>query len=251
VSGYETFLTSAGCLGPKTRVDHDVSLLVPEIWCRLGHEERDPRWLIANGMLERLGDFEHNGQKILASRLGYRITHKFVTSFFGRIFNHPHAVLTEPMLRPELQDAAEFADAINNIVATHRRVAEHYFADGSIEEACPPLRALLHVMRDGQHDGKTLDHPELRALFDREKVLASEWYADRLKAKQRIDRHRLQQAIRYAEKFVTTPAYADETERLAIRHRISAARVLLERTKRAEYVHHLAGTTGAEPSLAV
>jgi hypothetical protein len=251
VSGYETFLTSAGCLGPKTRVDHDVSLLVPEIWCRLGHEERDPRWLIANGMLERLGDFEHNGQKILASRLGYRITHKFVTSFFGRIFNHPHAVLTEPMLRPELQDAAEFADAINNIVATHRRVAEHYFADGSIEEACPPLRALLHIMRDGQHDGKALDHPELRALFDREKVLASEWYADRLKAKQRIDRHRLQQAIRYAEKFVTTPAYADETERLAIRHRISAARVLLERTKRAEYVHHLAGTTGAEPSLAV
>ncbi len=250
VSGYDTFLTSAGCLGPKTRVDHDVSLLVPEVWCRLGHEERDPRWMLANGMLEKLDDFEHAGRKVLASRLGFRITHKFVTSFFGRIFNHPHAVLTEEMLRPELQDPAEFADAVDNVVATHRRVAEHYFADGSIEEACPPLRALLHVMRDGHHEGRSLEHPELRALFDRESVLASGWYADRLKARQRIDRHRLQQAIRYGEKFAATPAYSDETERLAIRDRISAARVLLERAKHADYLRQLVGTTGAEPSLA-
>lgn len=250
ISGYDTFLTSAGCLGPKIRVDHDISLLVPEIWCRLGHEERDPRWLLANGMLEKLNDFTHEGRNVAASRLGYRITHRFVTAFFGRIFNHPHAVLTEPLLRPELQNPAEFADAVDNIVATHRRVAEHYFNDGSIAEACPPLRALLQVMRDGEFEGKTLAHPELRALFDRETVLASDWYAARLKARQRIDRHRLQKSIRYAEKFAATAAYADEVERLGVRDRLSAARVMLERTKHAEYVRHLVGTTGAEPSLA-
>jgi hypothetical protein len=250
VSGYDTFLTSAGCLGPKTRVDHDISLLVPEVWSRMGHEERDPRWLIANGMLERIADFTHGGRTVAASRLGFRITQKFVTTFFGRIFNHPHAVLTEPMLRPELQDPAEFADGVDNVVATHRRVAEHYFADGSISEACPPLRALLHIMRDGQFEEKGLEHPDIRALFDRQKVLASEWYLARLKARQRIERRRLQHGIRYAEKFVATAAYADEVKRLAVQDRLSAARVQLEKTKHADYLSHLVGTTGAEPALA-
>ena len=75
-------------------MDHDVSLLVPEIWCRLGHEERNPRWLIEHGMLEPLKDDllqkfggEFANRLIPASRLGYRITHKFVNAFFGRIFN--------------------------------------------------------------------------------------------------------------------------------------------------------------------
>jgi hypothetical protein len=250
VSGYDTFLTSAGCLGPKTRVDHDVSLLVPEVWCRLGYEERDPRWLLAHGMLEKLNDFDYDGRRVLASRLGYRINHKFVTAYFGRLFNHPHAVLTEAMLRPELQDAAEFADAVDNVVATHRRVAEHYFADGSVAEACPPLRALLQVMHDGHFEGKSLDHPDLRALFDRDRVLASDWYAARLRAKQRIDRQRWQTHIRYVEKFANSPAYADEVDRLGIRDRLSYARVMLEQTKRVEYLQQLIGTTGAEPSLA-
>ena len=36
--------------------------------------------------------------------------------FFGRVFNHPHAVFTEEMLRPELQDMDIFADGMDNIV---------------------------------------------------------------------------------------------------------------------------------------
>jgi len=40
------------------------------------------------------------------------------------------------MLRPERQDMAVFADGVDNIVSTHQRVAESYFADGSIEMAC-------------------------------------------------------------------------------------------------------------------
>ncbi len=34
------------------------------------------------------------------------------------------------------------------IVTTHKVVAEHYRADGSIEWAVPPLRALLEIMID-------------------------------------------------------------------------------------------------------
>jgi hypothetical protein len=251
VSGYDTFLTSAGCLGPQMRVDHDISLLVPEIWCRLGAEERDPRWMIRNGMLERISDYEFSGRRIAASRLGYRITRKFVNAFFGRIFNHPHAVLTDPMLRPELQDAAEFADAVDNIVATHSRVAQHYFNDGSIQWACPPLFALLHIMRDGQFEGKGLDHPDIRSLFSREVLLTSDWYQERLKTQQAQDVRRWHARVRYLEQFVAKQSYADEVERLGLRQRLSEARVRLDQVKHRDYLESLRGTIGGEPAISV
>jgi phosphoenolpyruvate carboxykinase (diphosphate) len=100
---YAGFTTSAGYVGPRVRVDHDVSMLVPEIWCRMRFHEREPKYLIENGLLERVEDFEFAGRKILASRLGYRITSLFVDRFLGRIFETPYAVFTEEILRPEKQ----------------------------------------------------------------------------------------------------------------------------------------------------
>ena len=57
-------------IGRKYKMDHDVSLLVPELWARLTPEERDPRYLLQRGYLERLVDFEYEGRPIPASRLG-------------------------------------------------------------------------------------------------------------------------------------------------------------------------------------
>jgi phosphoenolpyruvate carboxykinase (diphosphate) len=249
VSGYPCFLTSAGCLGPKVRVDHDISLLVPEVWCRMGEAERDPQRLIEQGLLEPLKDQEFEGRTILASRLGYRITHSFVNRFFGRIFNHPHAVLPDEMLRPELQDPAEFAAAVDNVIATHRHVAAHYFNDGSIEAACPPLRALLHCMRDGHFEGHPPSHPAIRELFQRERVLGSDWYAARLAARQKSDIRLWQRHVAYVEKFLAKPYYADEALRLGLRERLSLSRVMLDRVKRPEHLESLRGTLGAEPAL--
>ncbi|MBN8248800.1 MAG: hypothetical protein J0L84_15340, partial [Verrucomicrobia bacterium] len=249
VSGYPCFLTSAGCLGPQVRVDHDISLLVPEVWCRMWEHERDPAWLIASGLLEPLKDFAHGGRSVLASRLGYRITQTFVNRFFGRIFNHPHSVLTDAMLRPELQDPDEFADAVDTVVATHRRVASQYFEDGSIAHACPPLQVLLHCMRDGHFEGKPESDPSIRALFTREQVLSSDWYAARLAARQKGDIRLWQRHAAYLEKFVQMPNYASECDRLQLRNRLSHARVMLDRVKRAEHRSSLLGTLGAEPTL--
>src|SRR6202021_682825 len=123
---------------------------------------------------------EGNRPAVLAIRLGYRLTASFVRTFFGRVFNYPHAVFTEEMLRPEKQDLAAFADGVDNIVGTHKRVAESYFHDGSVEMACPPLKALLHVMVHGQHEGHDVNHAAFRALFTRENVVASDWYKARL-----------------------------------------------------------------------
>ena len=95
LTGHDGFVTAAGYVGPHVRVDHDISLLVPEIWCRMTPEERAPRFLIDNHYLEKCEDFAHAGERVLASRLGYRINARFVHAFFGRVFNHPSAVFTE------------------------------------------------------------------------------------------------------------------------------------------------------------
>src|SRR5262249_2541636 len=157
------------------RVDHDISLLVPEIWCRMSPEERDPAFLIESGYLEKCRNFEHGGKVVHASRLGYRINSRFVHAFFGRVVNHPGVVFTPQMLRPELQDMDIFADGVDNIVTAQKNVAKMYFDDGSIERACPPLRALLEIMANGTWQGKDLEHAEVRRLFTREYVLGSDW----------------------------------------------------------------------------
>ena len=122
--------------------------------------------------------------------------------FFGRIYNHPHAIFGEEMLRQELQDMKIFLDGIDNIVSTQKRVAQLYFDDGSVERACPPIKALLHVMRHDHWDGKDLADPELRELFTLESLLASDWYATHLKAKQQIDRVLWSRHLDYLQRFL-------------------------------------------------
>ena len=97
---------------------------------------------------------------MLASRLGYRITAKFVHTFFGRVFDNPTTVFADELLRPEMQDPAVFADGVNNITEAQQRVAESYFDDGTIDDACPPLQALLHIMAYGHYEGNDAHHPD-------------------------------------------------------------------------------------------
>ncbi|PAW91065.1 MAG: hypothetical protein B9S33_01090 [Pedosphaera sp. Tous-C6FEB] len=249
LTGGGVFVTCAGHVGPNVRVDHDISLLVPELWCRMGPEERDTEFLKREGYLERCEDFDFNGQRVLASRLGWRITGRFVRHYFGRVFNYPHSVLTDEMLRPELQDKAIFADGVDNIVSTARRVAEHYFADGGIELACPPLRALLHIMRDGQHEGRDLAHPEIRALFTREALLASDWYAERLVAKQAADVKLWQRHVKRLEAFLARNKAGTVTASLNIRERLDLAWATLRRVEQADHPASLRGTLGKQPGL--
>jgi hypothetical protein len=247
LTGHPGFVTAAGYVGPHLRVDHDVSLIVPEVWCRMTPEERAPKFLIANLFLEKCRDFEHAGKKVLASRLGWRINARFVHAFFGRVFNHPHAVFTEAMLKPELQDQGIFADGMDNILATQKRVAKMYFDDGSIAQACPPLRALLHVMLHDQYEGKDLDHPEIRKLFTRDHLLASPWYAARLAAKQKIDRKLWKRHVEYLNSFLRRPNHVDVAEQMGIADRLTRARKTLEEVESPAYLQQLAGTLGAEP----
>ena len=251
LSGYDGWLSSAGYIGPKVQVAHDISLLIPEIFSRMSAEERDAHRLIEGGYLERIEDFEYEGRTVQASRLGYRMNQAFTSTFFGRIFLHPDVVFTEEMLRPELQDEAVFADSVDIIVTTHKVVAEHYRADGSIEWAVPPLRALLEIMIDGtSREGWDLTSPEFRALFERENILSSSWYAERLDAKVARDTRQAHQAIEDLTRFYTAENNEEVIERLGIEGRLAEARAWLDKVSSPAYREHLVGTLGLQPSLA-
>lgn len=252
LTGYAGWSTAAGYVGPHYRVDHDISMLVPEIWCRIGIEERDPGFLIANGYLEKVEDFEHAGVKVQASRLGYRITARFADRFLGRIFETPNVVFTEHFLRPETQDLEQFAAGVNAIVEAQARVAREYFDDGSVEAACPQIKALLHIMAFGHFEGMSADDPSLRRMFTREALLASDWYRGRLRAKQERDVRLWTRHVAALEAYI---AKSKEDPRSAASRGFDAATLLQEACERLRkvsapaYLDELMGTIGADQML--
>ncbi len=244
------FCSAAGWVGTKLRVDHDISLLVPEIWARMTEQERTPEYLIENGYLERCQDFVHNGKPVLASRLGWRVTERFIQAFCGRVLSNPSTVFEGDLLRPEQQSMDVFVDAMDNIVEAMKAAAERYFADGSIEEAVPPLKALLHIMRDGTWEGRTAEDPEFRALFTRENMMKSDWYRARLEAQATIDAYQWERHARYLEKFLQRRNYADVAEQLDIRGKLDRVAALARDARKPDYVESLVGGLGSEPAIA-
>jgi hypothetical protein len=249
LTGLAGFSTAAGFVGPDKRVDHDISLLVPEVWSRLTPGERDPAFLIGEGHLEPLRDFDHQGRKVLASRLGCRITTKFVRTFFGRIFDHPDRVFDEAWLRPETQDLEAFVDGVNNIAEAQQRVALQAFEDGSIELACPPLRALLSIMAHGSLEGRVVHDPGVRRLFTRDAVLSSDWYRERLVTKQRVDEALWRRHTATLDAWLAEHAPAESPLVPQIRRRREHAAGQSDRTATPAYLHSLQGTLGVDPSL--
>ncbi len=241
------FSTAAGYVGAENKIDHDVSLLIPEIWARMTPEDRDPENLIANGSLEKLEDFEYKGQKVLASRLGYRITRKFDLLCLNRIFDEPTAVFSERMLKPELQGLEDYVDGINNIVEAQQKVALNYFEDGSVESAIPPLKILLHIMAYGTYEGKDISDPELRKYFDRAYVLNSDWYKDRLKLKQQKDIKFYKSQINYLESFIAEPNNSLLVIEMNIKDRLESVKQSYNNVKSVSYLNSLVGTIGADP----
>ena len=247
LSEYQGFSSAAGYVGQEKRFDHDISILVPEIWARLEPEDRDAKKLIENKSLEKLEDFEHNGQKVLASRLGYRITENFAFRCMNRLFDEPLAVFNDKMLKPELQGMEEYVDGINNIVEAQQKVAKRYFEEGSDKAAIPPLKILLHIMTYGNYEGKDLSDPELRREFDRDYVIQSDWYNERLKLKQKKDIAFLKKQISYLEDFKTSPNNKLLVEKMKISERIEKATQQLNYAESEKYLSDMVGTIGADP----
>jgi hypothetical protein len=244
--GYDGYSTAAGYIGARRRVDHDISMLIPEIWCRLPVDHRIPEYLIKNGYLEKLKDFEYEGKTVLASRLGYRITEHFVHAYFGKVFDSPTIVFDEAMLKPETQGMDAYVDGIDNITEAQMRVAQSYFDDGSINNACPPLQALLHCMANGVFEGKTIDDPSIRAMFTREYLMASDWYQERLQIKQARDATLWQMSRRYLEQKMDESSEEDTAKWADLQERVENADQMIEWVTSQSYHERLQGTLGAD-----
>ncbi len=247
LSEYQGFSSAAGYIGQENRFDHDISILIPEIWARLVPEDRDAKKLIKNNCLEKLEDFEYNGQKVLASRLGYRITKDFAFRCMNRLFDEPLAVFNERMLHPELQGMENYVDGINNIVEAQQKVAMRYFEENSVDAAIPPLKILLHIMAFGSFEGKDLNDAELRKHFDRDYIIQSDWYNERLKLKQSKDVAFLKQQIEYLKNFMDNPDNQILVKEMHILNRLKKSEQRLKYVESEKYINELVGTIGADP----
>lgn len=165
----------------------------------------------------------------------------------GKIFDNPRAVFTEDMLKPELQDMDMFVDGVDNLVGAYQRSALNYFEDGSIEFACPPIKALLNIMAYGHYEGKSLTDPEVRNLFTRESVMSSDWYQQRFEEKQSRDVERCKRNVESLETFTSCEAHAGVAQAMDIQGRLTWAKEELEKVSKADYVKSLVGTIGADP----
>jgi hypothetical protein len=249
LTGLGGFSTPAGHVGHKYEVGHDISLLIPEVWCRMGPDERDPAKMIESGMLEAITDFQHGDQLIPASRLGYRITRKFVRTYLARVFDNPSKVFTEEILRPEKQSLEYFVDGVLHITEAQQRVARRYLADGSYELACPPIQALLSIMANGDWDGLTASDPQLRAMFTRGYLLQSDWYQKRLETKQSRDKALFERHRSSLQAYLKRNDYAVAADELGLSEKMAFVEQSLKTISSDQYLESLVGSIGADPMV--
>ncbi|MCB1120144.1 MAG: hypothetical protein KJT03_01235, partial [Verrucomicrobiae bacterium] len=153
------------------------------------------------------------------------------------------------MLKPELQDMDIYVDGINNIVETQKRVALNYFEDGSVETACPPLKALLHIMAHGEYEGKTALDPEIREMFTSENCYKSDWYQERLITRHEVSVKLAKRYVSSIQGFLDKPEYEEECKRMKMQERLDEAKASLERIKAQRSLVLFKGTLGTDPSV--
>jgi hypothetical protein len=101
-------------------------------------------------------------------------------------------------------------------------------------------------MAYGNFEGKTERDPEIRALFTRESLLASDWYHERLVTKQQRDIQLWERHQAYLDSYLQERPNAELVVG-DIRDRQQMVTHVLERLRKPEYLQELVGTLGAEP----
>ena len=88
-------------------------------------------------------------------------------------------------------------------------------------------------------------------MFTRESLLASDWYRQRLEAKQRSDQRRWRRKLEYLDAYLAggDPAGADGRAAAELRRRRDLARAELKRMGEPAYLESLNGTLGLDPTL--
>jgi len=174
------------------------------------------------------------------------MTEDFSHAYFGKIFDNPTIVFDEAMLRPETQDMDAYVDGVNNIVEAQQHVAQAYIEEGSVDDACPPLHALLHIMATGSYQGKNIDNPDIRNMFTLDYLLQSDWYLERLRNKQARDAALWQVNHDYLKQKIDETLETEIEKRAYLQTRITDAEQMIEAVTSDSYIEQLKGTLGAD-----
>ncbi|MGF1635724.1 MAG: hypothetical protein ACFCUU_01525, partial [Cyclobacteriaceae bacterium] len=143
-------------------------------------------------------------------------------------------------------DMETFTDSMDNMILTQKRVAEGFMRDGTYESLCPPLKALVSIMVEGNYEGKDRQHPDIRKMFTKEYVLNSAWYQERLKIKQDRDIKLWTKNVDYLENFLSLKNFSESAEKLDVKSRLLTAKEQLASVKSDSYMQFLKGSIGAD-----
>jgi phosphoenolpyruvate carboxykinase (diphosphate) len=92
-----------------------------------------------------------------------------------------------------------------------------------------------------------VDHPEIRGMFAREALLASDWYQERLRVKQERDIALWSRHVRSLEEFRLAEQEFPPRDDIDFESRYALARAQLARVTSPAYLEELVGTIGADP----
>jgi hypothetical protein len=105
-------------------------------------------------------------------------------------------------------------------------------------------------MANGDYQGKDAHHPEIRAMFTREYLLASAWYQERLLIKQQRDIALWQRNVDNLQAFISHERNKGATLSLGLEQRYQAAQAKLQTVQSPAYLQALVGSLGADPLAA-
>ena len=104
-------------------------------------------------------------------------------------------------------------------------------------------------MAHGEWEGKTVHDSEVRALFTREVMLSSDWYAARLEAKVRADRRLWERHVSDLSEFLERRSRLQAGELKDMDEQLKQARAELEALQGDDAAKLYAGTLGLDPAF--
>ncbi len=103
------------------------------------------------------------------------------------------------------------------------------------------------MMAYGNYEGKEMSDPELRSYFEREYVINSDWYKERLQLKQQKDINFYTNQIDYLERFISNAGNSLLVAEMDLNTRLQNVKNMLATASSPAYIDSLVGTIGADP----
>jgi hypothetical protein len=86
-------------------------------------------------------------------------------------------------------------------------------------------------------------------MFTIESLMKSDWYHDRLKAKQQVDIRLWSHHVAYLQDYCDQPSHSSVITRLQLLDRLREALATRDLVSGTNYIDQLLGTLGTDPSL--